>query len=63
MVRTLAQQEKIMSDLKNTVAEIRDGWVRIEMVAKEILVSNPDSQSAKDAKDLATEVLTRDARK
>lgn len=59
MIRTLAQQEKIMSDLKKTVAEVHDGWVRIEQIAKDILEAKPDSQVGKDAKELAETVLKR----
>lgn len=59
MVRTLAQQELIMANLKKTTQEIHDGWVRIEMVATEILAASPDSKVGKDAKELADDVLKR----
>lgn len=59
MVRTLAQQELIMANLKKTTQEIHDGWVRIEMVAAEILATNADSKVGKDAKELADNVLKR----
>ena len=48
-----------MANLKKTTQEIHDGWVRIEMVAAEILAASPDSKVGKDAKDLADDVLKR----
>jgi hypothetical protein len=58
-MRTLAQQEKIMADLKKTTAEIHDGWVRIEMVAKEILEHFPDSKPAKEAQEMVDNIKKR----
>ena len=58
-VRTLAQMEATVRQVQQQAQEIRDGWVRIDALADEMLRVNSESQTGKDAKELAQNALKR----
>lgn len=58
-VRTLQQQLVTAMQLTQTQTELREGYIRIEMIARELLRENPDSSTGKDALELAQNALQR----
>lgn len=60
-VRTLQQQQLTAMQLTQTTTELREGYVRIELLAKELLRENPQSTTGQDALDLARKALSRNS--
>ena len=48
-----------LEQLKQDTQDVRDGWVRIEQQAQQIVDKFPEQTSAKEAVEMAQEALTR----
>lgn len=49
-----------MSDMNKQMREIRDGYVRLETIALQVLAVDPDSQSAKETIEMTRRILSKE---
>lgn len=53
------KREKLMNNIRREMKEIRDGYVSLESLARQVLTVDPDSKSAKETVEMVRGILSR----
>lgn len=56
---TPAQSAQVMSDLKRTTDELRDGYVRIKLLSEQMIAQFPNDTKAKETLTWVNNILDR----
>ena len=59
---TPTQSEQVMSDLKRTTDELRDGYVRIKLLSEQMVDKFPDDENARETLTWVNKILDKPQR-